>query len=100
MGPRVWITAGWVFILAAVGFAVAAIVEVLAAGPAGHVCVQLAGVNCPGGGAQLLVGLICAVGAGVAFFSGLACFFWAAHLRSLHALARIAGHDVAGDERR
>lgn len=88
MGPRGWITVGWLFIVAMAGFAIAAIILVLGAAPAGHVCIQLAGVTCPGTGTGLLIGLICAVGAGVAFFSGLACFSWAAHLRVLRALAR------------
>ena len=34
-------------------------------------------------------GLICAVFAGAAFFSGLACFFWAAHRRTLEEITRI-----------
>lgn len=94
VSPRAWITVGWLFIAAMAGFAAAAIVLVLGASPGGRVCVQLAGVTCPGSGPQFLVGLICAVGAGVAFFSGLACFLWAAHLRTLHALARVIGHDA------
>lgn len=93
---RAWIVGGWVFIAAAAGLAIAAIVQVLGAGTSGRICVQLAGVTCPGSGAQVLVGLICAVGAGVAFFSGLACFFWAAHLRTLQALASLAGRGRTG----
>src|SRR5262249_38855111 len=46
-------------------------------------------VTCPGAAAGFVRGLICAVLAGVAFFGGLACFFWAAHLRSLHQMMRI-----------
>lgn len=114
MGARAWITAGWVFIIGMAGLVIAAIVLVVTAGSADHVCVQLAGVSCPPGGrnlftglggapliggAQLLAGLICAVGAGVAFFSGLACFFWAAHLRTLHALAATIGKSPASDAR-
>lgn len=64
------------------------------------VCIQLAGVVCPPGsgrfppqfsGSVLLDAIIWAVGAGVAFFSALACFFWAAHLRTLDALRALAG---------
>jgi CheY-like chemotaxis protein len=86
MTPRSWITAGWVSIAAAAGLAVGAIAQTL--GAVNSTCVQplvtggLAHVTCPGAGAQFVRGLICAVLAGVAFFSGLACFFWAAHLRS------------------
>lgn len=72
------------------GLGIAAIVQTLDAVNA--TCVQplvtsgLAQVICPGAGAEFVRGLICAVLAGVAFFSGLACFFWAAHLRSLQAI--------------
>jgi glycerol uptake facilitator-like aquaporin len=92
MSPRSWITAGWVFIAAAAGLAVAAIAQALeAVSPA---CVQplvtggLARFTCPGAAAEFVRGLICAVLAGVAFFSGLACFFWAAHLRSMQQMTR------------
>ena len=98
MTPRAWIIAGWVLIAAAAVSAIVAVIAVLGSGSA-VVCVQLAGVTCPGnraqllpalGGTQFLDGIICAVGAGVAFFSALACFFWAAHLRTLHALRALA----------
>lgn len=52
---------------------------------------------CPGTAAEFLHGLIYAVLAGVAFFSGLACLFWAAHLRSLHAIRnQHSGEGTAG----
>ena len=92
MTPRSWITAGWVSIAAAAGLAVAAISQALdAVSPA---CVQpfvTTGlhVTCPGAAAGFVRGLICAVLAGVAFFSGLACFFWAAHRRSLQQMMQI-----------
>jgi hypothetical protein len=93
MTPRSWITAGWVSFAATVGLAIAAIVQALdAARPA---CVQALVTNglvrfpCEGDGAEFVRGLICAVLAGVAFFSALACFLWAAHLRSLQQMIRI-----------
>lgn len=91
--PRSWITAGWVSIAAAAGLAIAAIVQALDA--VNHTCVQPLATNgllqsaCPGAGAEFVRGLICAVLAGVAFFSGLACFFWAAHLRSVQLMTQI-----------
>jgi hypothetical protein len=92
MTPRSWITAGWVSIAATAGLAAAAIVQALDA--VNRTCVQPLVTNglihstCPGAGAEFVRGLICAVLAGVAFFSGLACFFWAAHLRSMRQMAR------------
>lgn len=92
MTPRSWISAGWVSIAATAGLAIAAIVQAL--GAVGHTCVQplvttgLVHFTCPGAGAEFIRGLICAVLAGVAFFSGLGCFFWAAHLRSMQQLAQ------------
>jgi len=93
MTPRSWITAGWVSIAAAAGLAVAAIIQALdAASPA---CVQpfvttgLIHFTCQGAADGFVRGLICAVLAGVAFFSGLACFFWAAHLRCMQQMMRI-----------
>ena len=44
---------------------------------------------CQGAAAEFVHGLICAVLAGVAFFGGLTCFLWAAHLRSVQQLTRI-----------
>ena len=92
MTARSWITAGWLSIAAAAGLAVAAIAQAL--GAVSLTCLQplvttgLARVTCPGAAAEFVRGLICAVLAGVAFFSGLACFFWAAHLRSMQQLTR------------
>lgn len=89
MGPRVWITAGWLLLAVAVAAAIVAVVLVLGADSAIY-CVQLAGVKCLQN-AQLFAGLICAVCAGAAFFSALACFFWAAHLRTMDALRALSG---------
>jgi hypothetical protein len=93
MTARSWIIAGWVCITAAVGLAIAAIIEALDA--VDHQCVQplvrhgLVAFACPGAAAEFVRGLICGVLAGVAFFSGLACFLWAAHLRSVQQFTRI-----------
>jgi hypothetical protein len=103
MTSRSWITAGWVLIAATVGLAVAAIAQALEA--VNSTCVQplvtagLVPVTCPGTGAELIRGLICAVLSGVAFFSGLACFFWAAQLRSTRQMTR-AGQSQAGARHR
>jgi hypothetical protein len=40
-----------------------------------------------GSAAELMRGIICAVLAGVAFFTGLACFFWGALLESRQQMA-------------
>jgi hypothetical protein len=88
--PRLWITVGWMFIAATAGLVIVAIVQVLSV--ANYTCVQPLATNefvhftCSGSGAEFVRGLICAVLAGVAFFSGLSCFFWAAHLRSLRPM--------------
>lgn len=93
MAPRSWITAGWLSIAVTAGLAIAAIVQALDA--VNRTCVQPLVTNglvhsaCPGAGAEFVRGLICAVLAGVAFFSGLTCFFWAAHLRSMKQMTRI-----------
>jgi len=103
MTARSWIIAGWVSIAATAGLAVAAIVQVLdAVTPA---CVQplvtsrVAPFTCQGAEAEFVRGLICAVLAGVAFFSGLACFLWAAHLRLVQQVTRI-GQSRAGAQHR
>jgi hypothetical protein len=99
MPPRSWITAGWVSIAITAGLALAAIVQVL--GAASPACIQPVAANgavhftCQGAVAEFVRGLICAVLAGVAFFSGLACFFWAAHLRSIQQI-RLARQSQAG----
>jgi hypothetical protein len=92
MTPRWWITAGWVSIAATAALAAAAAAQALEA--VSPTCAQptvttgLSPAICQGAGAEFVRGLICAVLAGVAFFSGLACFFWAAHLRSMQQLTR------------
>jgi hypothetical protein len=93
MTPRSWITAGWVSIAAAAGLAGAAITQTLDA--VNPTCAQpfvttgLIHFTCPGAAAGFVRGLICAVLAGVAFFSGLACFFWAAHMRSMWQMMQL-----------
>ena len=92
MPPRSWITAGWVAIAVTAGLALAAIVQVL--GAASPACTQPLAAHgavhftCQGAVAEFVRGLICAVLAGVAFFSGLSCFFWAAHLRSMEQMTQ------------
>lgn len=81
---------GWLFIVVAGALAFVALVLVLGGGSPPVACIQLAGVTCPSG-SRVLPGAIFAVGAGVAFFSALACIFWAAHLRTLDALRALAG---------
>ena len=94
MTPRSWITAGWVFVASAAGLAIAAIVQALDAvnSPYGGqrlVTSGLAPVPWQAAAAEFVRGIICAVFAGVAFFSGLACFFWAAHRRTVEEITRI-----------
>jgi len=80
-------------IAAAAGLAIAAVVQALDA--VTHRCMQrlvthgLVPLTCQVAVAEFVRALICAVLAGVAFFSGLACFLWAAHLRSVHQVTRI-----------
>jgi hypothetical protein len=87
-------------IAAAAGLAIAAIIQALEA--VNRSCGQplvtsgLAGVTCQGAGAEFVRGLICAVLAGVAFFSGLACFFWAAHVRSMQQMTRTSQSQAGG----
>ena len=103
MTARSWIIAGWVSIAAAAGLAIAAIVQAMDAVTAR--CVQplvihgLVLFTCQDAGAEFVRGLICGVVAGVAFFSGLACFLWAAHLRSVQQMTRI-GRSRAGPRHR
>ena len=93
MTPRSWIIAGWVFAAAAAGLAIAAIVQALDAvnSPYGQRLgtYGLASVPWQAAAAEFVRGIICAVFAGVAFFSGLACFFWAAHRRTVEEITRI-----------
>lgn len=92
MTARGRIIAGRVSIAATAGLAIAAIVQAL--GAVTRMCVQplvtggLVAVTCPGAAAEFVRGLICALFAGVAFFSALACFVWAAHLRSVQQMKR------------
>lgn len=103
MAARSWIIAGWLSIAATAGLAIAAIAQALDAVTA--TCVRplvthgLVPFTCQGAGAEFVRGLICAVLAGVAFFSGLACFLWAAHLRSVQQMTRI-GQSQAGTRHR
>jgi hypothetical protein len=82
-----------VFVAAAAGLAIAAIVQVLDAvnSPYGQrlVTYGLAPVPWQAAVAEFVRGIICAVFAAVAFFSGLACFFWAAHRRTVEEITRI-----------
>jgi NhaP-type Na+/H+ or K+/H+ antiporter len=93
MTPRSWITAGWVFVAAAVGLAIVAIVQARDAvnSPYGQrlVTYGLAPLSWQAAAAEFVRGIIYAVFAGVAFFSGLACFFWAAHRRTMEEITRI-----------
>ena len=90
-------------IVAAVGLAIAAIVQALDA--VNRSCVQpfvttgLFHVSCQGAGAEFVRGLICAVLAGVAFFSGLASFFWAAHVRSWQQMTRTSRSQIGARHR-
>lgn len=92
MTPRRWTIGGWVCIAVAVGLAAAAVVQALDAvsvgafRPLSAPQVLFVGQGAP---AELMRGLICAVLAGVAFFAGLACFFWGALLESRKQMARI-----------
>jgi hypothetical protein len=94
MTPRSWIAAGWVFVVAAAGLAIAAIVEALDAVNSPYLSQRfaaygLAPVPWRAAAAVFVRVIICAVFAGVAFFSGLACFFWAAHRRTVEEITRI-----------
>jgi hypothetical protein len=92
MTPRRWTIAGWACIAVAVVLAVAAIVQVEDAVRAPHP--QLfnpaqtfsAALAAPG---ELMRGFISAVLAGVAFFTGLASFFWGALQASRKQMATI-----------
>lgn len=107
MKPHSWIAAGWTGMAGTVGLGVAGAVQTL--GAVGATCLQplvqgplVPGqsqsgyLTCPGTGTEFVWGLICAASAGVAFFSGLTCFFWAAHLRRLDLLASQIGSGQSG----
>jgi hypothetical protein len=87
MAARWWIAGGWLALAIAASLAFAAIFKTMEA--VNRTCMQpfVTSGTCPGSGAEFMRGLICAVLAGVGFFSGLACFLWAAHLRTLRAAA-------------
>jgi glycerol uptake facilitator-like aquaporin len=103
MTARSWIIAGWVSIAATAGLAIAAIVQALGAVTPAFVqplvTHGLVRFTCKGAVVEFVRGLICAVLAGVAFFSGLACFLWAAHLRSVQQVMRV-GRSQAGARHR
>lgn len=91
MTPHRWTIGGWACLAAAVALAVAAAIQALdavslptfqplSASPA------ITGLDASD---ELMRGLICAVLAGVAFFTGLACFFWSALLESRQQMALI-----------
>jgi len=90
--PRHWFVAGWLFIAATAGLAVAGGVLVLNAVSGGfHVYpassqIIIGPSQTPFG---LMLGVVLAVLAGVAFFSGMACFFWGAMLDSRQRMAEI-----------
>ena len=92
MKPRHWFVAGWLFIVAAAGLAIAGAVLVLNAVSSGFQVypapehIILGPGQTPFG---LMLGLVIAVLAGVAFFSGLACFFWGAMLDSRQRMTEI-----------
>lgn len=82
-------------IAVAVGLAVAAIVQVLDAvrprglQPFSPSQIVLGSLGTP---AELMRGFISAVLSGVAFFTGLACFFWGALLDYRQQMARVLEH--------
>jgi hypothetical protein len=92
MTPRHWFIAGWLFVVATAGLAAAGGVLVLNAVDSGfQVCpassqIVLGPSQTPFG---LMLGVVLAVLAGVAFFSGMACFFWGAMLDSRQRMAEI-----------
>jgi hypothetical protein len=103
MTSRSWITAGWVCMAATAGLAIAAIVQALDAVSPGFVqplvTSGLIHFTCQGAAAEIVRGFVCAVLAGVAFFTGLACFVRAAYLRFIQQLTRV-GRSRAGAQHR
>ena len=92
MTPHRWMVAGWVCIaVTAVLAAVAAFLALDALMPPISQPLSAPQVILPGPSApaEMMGGFISAVLAGVAFFSGLACFFWGALLDSRRQLASI-----------
>jgi hypothetical protein len=92
MTLRRWFVAGWLFIAATAGLAVAGAVLVLDAFGKGFQVYPASSQiifnpsQTPSG---LMLGVVLAVLAGVAFFSGLACFFWGAMSDSRQRMAEI-----------
>jgi hypothetical protein len=92
MMPRHWFVAGWLFIAATAGLAVAGGVLVLNAVSGGFQVYPASSQiiidpsHTPFG---LMLGVVLAVLAGVAFFSGMACFFWGAMLDSRQRMTEI-----------
>lgn len=92
--PYRWAIAGCGFLAATAVLAVLAVVQVLDAASGVYVP-PVAGPDTPVGPAyqnvvvQFLRGVIYGVLAGVAFFSGIACFFWGALLDSRQQTAQL-----------
>lgn len=92
MIPRRWLVAGWLFFVATAGLAVSGAILALAAVCGQHVQPYTAlGSILPArlDSSEFIIGIILAVLAGVAFFSGLACFFWGAMLASRQRMEQI-----------
>ncbi|HVV25288.1 MAG TPA: hypothetical protein VHF06_38010 [Pseudonocardiaceae bacterium] len=82
MTTQRWKAAGWLCILLAVVFAAVAIVLVFRGGsgfvPSGGVAIDIVPSVLGTLPVNLLRSIVFGVLAGVAFFTGLACFFWSA----------------------
>jgi hypothetical protein len=92
MTPRHWFVAGWLFIVATAGLAIAGAVLVLNAVSSGFQVYPASSqivINPSQTPFGLMLGVVLAVLAGVAFFSGLACFFWGAMLDSRQRMTEI-----------
>jgi len=92
MMPRHWFVAGWLFIAATAGLAIAGGVLVLNSVSRGLQFYPASSqiVFSPNQTPfDLMLGVVLAVLAGVAFFSGMACFFWGAMLDSRQRMAEI-----------
>jgi hypothetical protein len=85
MTPRRWIGVGWAIMGASAAFAAVAIV--LALRSVAITCVSVYPMSssyplsCPGSATEFMTAVIFGVVSGVAFFSGLACFFWSVQRR-------------------
>lgn len=93
MSPRHWFVAGWVFIstTAVLGAAGAVLVLTASSGhdqlyPDSSSQIVFQPSQSPSG---LMLGIVLAVLAGVAFFSGMACFFWGAMADSRQRMTEI-----------